>query len=361
MNTKEVNFKRTSIGSIIARTQSEAIQKTKALRVKPAMTTLLGKVVMLFAFCFLLSTSIFAQNPGGTTGSLTWELNLSDSTLTISGNDTMPNYKPFVAPQPWLGYRDNVAVVIIENDVKSVGKSVFTSYPYIRTATIGNSVITIGNEAFSGCRNLTSLIIGNSVTTIGDCAFCDGGFTSVILPSSLTTIKCWAFVGSSLISITIPKSVTKIEYAAFMWCEDLISVTVQWTKPLDLPDEVFIGSGVNVEKIKLYVPKGTIGAYRAANVWKDFDIEEYEDNSISSLHSSESINVYPNPVTDQLRITNYELRDNAVIEIFSIVGQVIGAYCIRPESNETIIDISHLSNGIYFMKLDGKTVKIVKQ
>ena len=82
---------------------------------------------------------------------------------------------------------------------------------------------------------------------------------------------------------------------------------------------------------------------------------------VNYLPETSNISIYPNPTDGQLRITNYKLRENTVIEIFSIVGQVVGAYRIRPEATETIIDISHLSNGIYFMKIDGKTVKIVKQ
>jgi len=82
---------------------------------------------------------------------------------------------------------------------------------------------------------------------------------------------------------------------------------------------------------------------------------------VNYLPGTSNISIYPNPTDGQLRITNYELRENTTIEIFSIVGQVVGTYRIRPEATKMLIDISHLSNGIYFMKIDGKTAKIVKQ
>jgi len=66
--------------------------------------------------------------------------------------------------------------------------------------------------------------------------------------------------------------------------------------------------------------------------------------------------VYPNPTTGQLRITNYELRENTVIELFDIYGK---CYVLRVTRNE-IIDISHLANGMYFLKVDNKVVKIIK-
>jgi len=75
--------------------------------------------------------------------------------------------------------------------------------------------------------------------------------------------------------------------------------------------------------------------------------------------SMEKIAVYPNPTSGQLRIKNEELREGSVIEIFNIVGQNVGAYpCGRPE---TTIDISHLANGMYYLKADGKTVRFIKE
>jgi hypothetical protein len=72
------------------------------------------------------------------------------------------------------------------------------------------------------------------------------------------------------------------------------------------------------------------------------------------------IQIYPNPTTGELRIKSDELRIGSV-EIFDIVGQCVGAYRIRPENNEAIIDISHLSAGMYFLKVDGKVYKVVKE
>jgi len=71
------------------------------------------------------------------------------------------------------------------------------------------------------------------------------------------------------------------------------------------------------------------------------------------------LQVYPNPTTGQLRITNYELRENTVIEIFDIYGKNVTP--LTSHSSPLILDISHLTNGMYFLKIDNKVVKIVKQ
>jgi len=69
--------------------------------------------------------------------------------------------------------------------------------------------------------------------------------------------------------------------------------------------------------------------------------------------------IYPNPTTGQLRITNYELRENTVIEIFDIYGKKHPSpFTFRYPHIE--IDISHLASGIYFFKINNKIIKIMK-
>jgi hypothetical protein len=81
------------------------------------------------------------------------------------------------------------------------------------------------------------------------------------------------------------------------------------------------------------------------------------------------LRVYPNPTNGELRITkqrsaqaNCELRIENVT-IYDIMGRPVEAYCIRPNENgaEILMNISHLSAGIYFLKIGNETVKIVKE
>jgi len=79
---------------------------------------------------------------------------------------------------------------------------------------------------------------------------------------------------------------------------------------------------------------------------------------ISETIQDAVIRIFPNPTNGKITISNEKSTINNV-EMFNIVGQVVGTW--QATSTETTIDISHLSNGIYFMKIDGKTAKIVKQ
>ena len=66
--------------------------------------------------------------------------------------------------------------------------------------------------------------------------------------------------------------------------------------------------------------------------------------------------IYPNPTTGKLTIDNGQLKIEN-IEIYDIVGRKI-VNC--PLSIDNSIDVSHLANGLYFLKIGNKTVKVIK-
>ena len=72
------------------------------------------------------------------------------------------------------------------------------------------------------------------------------------------------------------------------------------------------------------------------------------------------LRIYPNPAGNQLRIAiGGECHSPVQVEIYSVVGQNVGTYGIRPDDN--IIDISHLANGMYYLKVGNKTARFVKE
>jgi len=68
--------------------------------------------------------------------------------------------------------------------------------------------------------------------------------------------------------------------------------------------------------------------------------------------------IYPNPTTGKLKIESGELKMGNV-EIYDIYGRKLSQFTFHNSHIE--IDISHLSAGIYFLKIDGKTMKLVKE
>lgn len=106
-----------------------------------------------------------------------------------------------------------------------------------------------------------------------------------------------------------------------------------------------------------YVPqqmadKGTyLPNYLKANL---LELSPYTTKSnVSKIQNNVKYKFYPNPVIDILNIEGNE--NNAKIQVFDLKGsQVI-------EENSTKINMSNLDAGIYFVKTENATIKIIKK
>jgi len=95
-----------------------------------------------------------------------------------------------------------------------------------------------------------------------------------------------------------------------------------------------------------------------------YNIYTYSDKLLSeetgsSKIESEMVTVYPNPATSYVDIRNPAIFINKSAYLYDTAGQLVKT--IQLNNEVTRINISHLISGIYFIKVENQTVKVVKR
>lgn len=123
-----------------------------------------------------------------------------------------------------------------------------------------------------------------------------------------------------------------------------------------IPAENFFIKSVLVDG----VDQGAIDNYTFFNVAENHEIVvSFTDHvNISEIENS-AIQIYPNPTSGGLRIRNEELGIRNV-RVFDMTGRLIQEIN-NINSTELEVDLTNFAKGVYFINVDGKTMKVVKQ
>jgi hypothetical protein len=78
------------------------------------------------------------------------------------------------------------------------------------------------------------------------------------------------------------------------------------------------------------------------------------EKAISETDDVQELRLYPNPTTRALNITG--IKSDSVVEIFAYTGQKV-----LSSKGASEIDVSMLSNGMYFVKVDNSVLKFLKK
>lgn len=180
-----------------------------------------------------------------------------------------------------------LASITIPNSVKNIGNGVFSMCKGLTSIMIPNSVTNIGSRVFSDCSALTSIIVDKQNSVYDSREGCNAiinsssnelvaGCKKTIIPNSVRRIGVGAFYEcTGLTSIMIPNNITAIGESAFEGCSSLTSVICKAQTP---PSFGFCSFGYysNTDDYSiyynatLYVPIGTVNAYKNADGWKNF-------------------------------------------------------------------------------------------
>ena len=180
-------------------------------------------------------------------------------------------------------YCDKLSSIHIPSHVKYICNGAFRDCRSLTSISFPEGVEEIGNDAFYYCNNMTAITFPESLKKIGQDAFrtCQS-LSEIIIPDNVEEISFGAFSGCvKLKSIILSKNLKSIGEAAFQYCSDLSTIVCNAQIPpteLPNPDKTYIYSDVfykvDKQNCKLYVPKGCEEAYRASDLWKDFQVME---------------------------------------------------------------------------------------
>ena len=115
-----------------------------------------------------------------------------------------------------------------------------------------------------------------------------------------------------------------------------------------------IGAETAINSITIYWPSGTIDYIENPAIDTTHNITEGSALSIID-ETLVDVTIYPNPVEDELTIKTSADIINKIATVFDINGKRV----LNLKLNTTTIDVSSLTGGIYFLRLesDGKTMK----
>ena len=227
-------------------------------------------------------------------------------------------------------------------------------------------VTIIWEHAFNGCTSLTSIELPDGIGGIGDHAFngCTS-LTSINLPSTINSIGESAFFGcESLTSLELPASVDMIGGNAFV-NSGLTEITLHSKTPPAL-----FGYRIFDATTTIIVPEESEEVYKTYNVcmndgsmggcyalWRSYASQIKSTPTSTEPIKGVTVTAYPNPTKGMITVTG--LTAGKTINIYSLSGAQVGSYIVSADS--ITIDLSNLSRGIYYLVVEGQTIKVIRQ
>ncbi len=158
--------------------------------------------------------------------------------------------------------------VMLPSTITTVEDDAFHECPILTSINIPEGVKSIGIYAFAGDLQLSEMALPQGIETIGKNAFAATGLRSFALPEGVTaTSQNMCYNCQKLTSLTLPTTITSIGYRSFDECNALVEIHCKATTPPTLEQYAFERVVANR---KIFVPQGSVEAYKTADGWSDF-------------------------------------------------------------------------------------------
>ena len=305
--------------------------------------------------------------------------NLQQNTLTCFDIESISTYYDTFIPDKCFLDFTLLETAKVPNNLVSIGYRAFENCRVLQEFTIPASVNEIGESAFENCRMLQEITIPASVNEIYDSAFENcrslsavhfGGSTEeqaddpAASQCALQRIGNWAFYNChQLQELNIPEGVTEIGDAAFYGCtylEDLVLPSSLQTigdncfslcsklgriiVNAAVPPVIEAKTFYEVDRsIPVYVPKGSLEAYKADAYWSEFRLLDDDPATVISPEADNSGCYAANGMI---------FNPNGVsLNVYNMQGVLIYT------GNATKIEMP--AKGVYILKTPRATEKVV--
>lgn len=281
-----------SIGSN-AFSSSNSILKTVRLTGCSALQTIGDEA---FRWCYALSDFDFTQ--------LTALSNIGAGAFigtALAGDITFASSINQLGGSAFSDCKQITAVNFSNSSLTTVSAEAFANCEKLQKADFSgcSSLNTLDVNAFEGSRSLKKIVIDNGFYKSQDGVLYTADMATLILypsgkedvsftiPDGVETIQSGAFVftfNSTLKELTIPASVTNIQLNAFSsYSSKTIRLLAE--QPIRLSEDIGLTGAL------VYVPKGSLAAYKEAAIWKDYTLlEEGAEGITIHLESAGSLN-----------------------------------------------------------------------
>ena len=284
-------------------------------------------------------------------------LGVDSSTCTLTGSEITDNGTGTNRTVCGVHCYNN-ATATVNGNVKAIcnatggAKGAYAEHNSNKITIDGTITVPSGHTYIQVGTTYKSINNYEAVTTkVGYFTYTDGSNTVWVKdPSSVTTYTITATAGTGgSISPSGNITVNAGEDTTFTFSENNSNYAIV---------QVFIDDTNNPAAV-------AAGSYTFTNVSANHKIEVYFKPTVGIVGAGHALplpRIYPNPTTGQLRVSG-DIGDSGdrEIRIFNVVGQVVFTSQLSELSPETTIDISHLANGLYFLKIDNKVIKISKE
>ena len=188
----------------------------------------LGYTLRVCADCGLTVKDSFTFVPGSANGSLdnfAWQV--ADGVLSIVGIGDLPDFTA-ASETPWYAYRNEIASIVLSDDVTSVGKYNFASLSSAQTVSLPDSVAAIGAYAFYGASSLTEFVAPANLTTIGNFAFQNtNALARIAFNDKIATLGSYVFTNCALTDAVLPGTVSSYGSYIYYNCNKIETLTVE--------------------------------------------------------------------------------------------------------------------------------------